>query len=74
MADKQCKVNQAGNSLEFTDEDGDKLLVNVYSTGETIISIGHFLNDGRQCALSSRAAHELRDFLCRRFPNSTEVQ
>jgi hypothetical protein len=68
-----CKVQLRGTELEYEDGHGHALLVSCLSTGETFVTI----TDERKellCTLSSRAAHELRDFLNRRFPNATAVQ
>lgn len=71
----QCKVTQSGNNLEFVDRTGDKLEVDIYSTGETVIRVTD--NGGKDTAavlLTNRAAHELRDLLNRRFKYATAVQ
>lgn len=65
-----CKVQLRGTELEYKDGHGHELLVSILSTGETFITV----TDERKellCTLSNRAAHELRDFLNRRFPYAT---
>ena len=49
------------------------MLVEVHTNGETVLITSE---RGRNCTfvLSNRAAHELRDFLNRRFPNATAAQ
>lgn len=80
MAKNVCKITSNGAHLEFIDEGGDKLDVQIYSNGVTIVGVeaaklGGEGDGSRQAAmLTNRAAHELRDFLNRRFPNATAVQ
>jgi hypothetical protein len=69
-----CRVNERGTHLEFTDEDGDRLTVEVFSTGATQIAVRDNSMNDMMCNLSNRATHELRDFLNRRFPNATGAQ
>jgi hypothetical protein len=75
MSANQCKISHGGNMLKFTDKTGDMLEVDIYSTGETVIRIrGDRDTVDAAALLTNRAAHELRDFLNRRFPNATAVQ
>ena len=56
------------NHFKFTDDDGDTVEVDIYSTGETLIyatSTGRVTN----VILTAKAAHDLRDMLNRRFPS-----
>jgi hypothetical protein len=70
-----CQVSMNGSKLDYTNgiDKTNKLDVLIYSTGETVVGIAE---DGKRSAivLTNRAAHELRDFLNRRFPNATAVQ
>lgn len=73
-----CKVvangSQRPHRLEYQKPDSiDQMLVEVATNGETCIITSE---RGRNCTfvMSNRAAHELRDFLNRRFPNATAVQ
>jgi hypothetical protein len=71
---KRLQVNDKGTYAEFEDNDGDRLTVECFSTGAAQIAVRDKSMNDMMCNLSSRAIHELRDFLCRRYPNATEVQ
>lgn len=64
-----CKIESNGSTLKFDDPNGEQLIVDIFSNGETTVRVSN-----EACLLSNRAAHELRDFLNRRFPNATAVQ
>lgn len=70
----QCRVSSNGARLDYTDADGDRLTVTIYSTGETVVDVTDKGGNQMVTLLTNRAAHELRDFLNRRFPNATAVQ
>ena len=74
MTENICRVTQAGSQLEYRDFEGDELTISIWSNGETTIGVKGMNGKAKSVLLSNRAAHELRDFLNRRFPNATGAQ
>jgi hypothetical protein len=73
MSRNVCKISNNNSRLHFVDCEGDELDITIYSNGETPLSVSRG-DKTNTVLLTNRAAHELRDFLNRRFPNATAVQ